>query len=249
MAKSCLQSPIFLIVLIMLASAGEIFMIHQQIAHGVCEAAKRAAVNEYQIRQKRNTGGNLTVLSAKETFLTSVNRRFLDRSALIGGSAVAAAACKLTLTSKGEYIVAVKYHIRKKLPFLSTYSVTFEQKIRQKAMTGYVPKGDELKEGFVYITPHEAVYHKDLSCTHLALDISVDEDVLKYQNGQTHYKACSKCTRHQSSNVSCVYIAKEGESYHTDLSCSGLKRTVKQVDLSTLKGMKPCQRCGKRGDT
>ena len=92
-------------------------------------------------------------------------------------------------------------------------------------------------------------YHKDLSCTHLALDISVDEDVLKYQNGQTHYKACSKCTRHQSSNVSCVYIAKEGESYHTDLSCSGLKRTVKQVDLSTLKGMKPCQRCGKQGDT
>ena len=247
--EATLIVPIFLIVLIMLASTGEIFMIHQQIAHGVCEAAKRAAVNEYQIRQKRNTGGNLTVLSAKETFLTSVNRRFLDRSALIGGSAAAAAACKLTLTSKGEYIVAVKYHIRKKLPFLSTYSVTFQQKIRQKAMTGYVPKGDELKEGFVYITPHEAVYHKDLSCTHLALDISVDEDVLKYQNGQPHYKACSKCTRHQSSNVSCVYIAKEGESYHTDLSCSGLKRTVKQVDLSTLKGMKPCQRCGKRGDT
>jgi Flp pilus assembly protein TadG len=89
--EATLIVPIFLIVLIMLASAGEIFMIHQQIAHGVCEAAKRAAVNEYQIRQKRNTGGNLTVLSAKETFLTSVNRRFLDRSALIGGSAVAAA--------------------------------------------------------------------------------------------------------------------------------------------------------------
>lgn len=34
-----------------------------------------------------------------------MNRRFLDRSALIGGSAAAAAACKLTLTSKGEYIV------------------------------------------------------------------------------------------------------------------------------------------------
>ena len=44
-------------------------------------------------------------------------------------------------------------------------------------MTGYVPDGDELKKGYVYITPHEAVYHKDLSCTHLSLDISVDEDV------------------------------------------------------------------------
>lgn len=54
--EATLIVPIFLIVLIMLASAGEIFMIHQQIAHGVCEAAKRAAVNEYQIRQKRRLG-------------------------------------------------------------------------------------------------------------------------------------------------------------------------------------------------
>ena len=246
--EASLIVPVFLIVLLMLASAGEIFMIHQQIAHGVCEAAKRAAVNEYQIQQKRNTGKNLSGLNVKATFLASVNRKFLDRCALVGGSTAVAAACKLTLTSKGEYIVSARYYIHKKMPFLSTYQASFEQKIRQKAMTGYVPDGDELKEGFVYITPHEAVYHRDLSCTHLALDISVDEDVTKYQKGQTHYKACSKCTQHQSSNVPCVYIAKEGESYHTDLSCSGLKRTVKQVDLSTLKGMKPCQRCGKQGD-
>ena len=37
----------------MLTSAGEILMIHQQISHGACEAAKRAAVNEYRIRQKK----------------------------------------------------------------------------------------------------------------------------------------------------------------------------------------------------
>ena len=38
---------------LMLTSAGEILMIHQQISHGACEAAKRAAVNEYRIRQKK----------------------------------------------------------------------------------------------------------------------------------------------------------------------------------------------------
>ena len=116
-------------------------------------------------------------------------------------------------------------------------------------MTGYVPDRDELKKGYVYITPHEAVYHKDLSCTHLSLDISVDEDVEKYRNKRTQYKPCDKCTKHEKGDFSCVYIAKEGESYHTDLGCSGLKRTVKQVDLSTLKGMRPCTRCAKQGDT
>lgn len=243
--EASLIVPIFLIVLLMLTSAGEIFMIHEQISHGICEAAKRSAANEYQLRKKGMSGGSLSGLSVKATFLDCVNRKFLDKSALIGGSAGVAAACKLTLTSKGEQIVSVRYHIRRKMPFLSTQWATFEQKIRQKSMTGYVPDGDELKEGYVYITPHQAVYHKDLSCTHLALDISVDEDVSKYLNKQTSYKACDKCTKHQKGEISCVYIAKEGEAYHTDLTCSGLKRTVKQVDLSTLKGMKPCQRCGK----
>ena len=92
------------------------------------------------------------------------------------------------------------------------------------------------------------MYHKDLSCTHLSLDISVDEDVEKYRNKRTQYKPCDKCTKHEKGDFSCVYIAKEGESYHTDLGCSGLKRTVKQVDLSTLKGMRPCTRCAKQGE-
>ena len=143
----------------------------------------------------------------------------------------------------------MRYYIRKTMPFLSTHTVSYEQSVRQKSMTGYVPDGDELKKGYVYITPHEAVYHKDLSCTHLSLDISVDEDVEKYRNKRTQYKPCDKCTKHEKGDFSCVYIAKEGESYHTDLGCSGLKRTVKQVDLSTLKGMRPCTRCAKQGDT
>ena len=45
--EASLIVPIFLIVLLLLTSAGEILMIHQQISHGACEAAKRAAVNEY----------------------------------------------------------------------------------------------------------------------------------------------------------------------------------------------------------
>ena len=41
--EASLIVPIFLIVLLMLTSAGEILMIHQQISHGACEAAKNIA--------------------------------------------------------------------------------------------------------------------------------------------------------------------------------------------------------------
>ncbi len=84
-------------------------------------------------------------LVPRQLFLAAVNRKFLDHSALIGGSAGAAAACRLTLTSKGEYIVSVRYYIRKTMPFLSTHIVSYEQSVK-KSMTGYVPDGDELKK-------------------------------------------------------------------------------------------------------
>ncbi|MDD3184957.1 MAG: pilus assembly protein [Anaerostipes sp.] len=146
---------------------------------------------------------------------------------------------------KEEYSLTSYYKIELKLPFLNPFLGVYTQKIKQKAMTGYVPTGDELKEGYVYVTPHESVYHKDINCTHLALSISADSDVEKYLKGKTHYKVCEHCTKYHKGSVSQVYIGKEGDAYHTDIDCSGLKRTVSQVELSTLKGVKPCQRCGK----
>ena len=121
--EASLIVPIFLIVLLMLTSAGEILMIHQQISHGACEAAKRAAVNEYRIRQKKKSGSDLSGFSAKAAFLAAVNRKFLDHSALIGGSAGAAAACRLTLTSKGEYRICALLYSQNNTVFINTYSI------------------------------------------------------------------------------------------------------------------------------
>ena len=242
--EASVMTPLFLMVMLMLTTAGEILMIHGQIAHGLEEAVRSAAVNEYRGSKRKNSGKIVSEVSSKTVFLSSVNRRFLDRSGLMGGSKAAAAAMQMKKNSKEEYVATITYSIKKSMPFLAPFSGVFQQKVRQKAMTGYVPDGDERKEGLVYVTPHESVYHKDLTCTHLALNISVDKDVQKYLDGKTAYKECKKCTRYERGDVTCVYVPKEGEAYHTDLTCSGLKRTVKQADLSTLKGMKPCERCG-----
>ena len=99
-------------------------MIHQQISHGACEAAKRAAVNEYRIRQKKKSGSDLSGFSAKAAFLAAVNLSFLDHSALIGGSAGAAAACRLTLTSKGGiYRICALLYSQNNAVFINTYSI------------------------------------------------------------------------------------------------------------------------------
>lgn len=246
--EASLVLPLFLIALLMLVSAGEILMIHGQVGHGLEEAACQKAANEYVISKKKKTENIVENGTAKAVFLASVNKKFLDKSSLAGGSAGILITGATALNSKGEYVLTARYCIQKRMPFLSGFTGTFTQKIRQKAMTGYVPDGDERNEGIVYITPHESVYHTDLNCTHLALDISVDEHVEKYLQGETSYQECEKCTKYHQGDIFCLYIAKEGDAYHTDLTCSGLKRTVKQVDKSTLKGVKPCQRCGKKAD-
>lgn len=244
--EASLVLPLFLIVLFMLVSAGEILMIHGQVGHGIKEAACQIAINEYAALKRGKEVSIVSNATAKAVFLSSVNKKFLDKSSLAGGSAGVLITGESAMNSKGEYMLTARYYIRKRMPFLPGFTGTFTQKIRQKAMTGYVPDGDERSEGTVYITPYESVYHTDLNCTHLALDISVDEDVEKYLKGETSYKECEKCTKYHQGDVSCLYIPKEGEAYHTDLTCSGLKRTVKQVDKSTLKGVKPCQRCGRK---
>ena len=43
-----------------------------------------------------------------------------------------------------------------------------------------------------------------------------------------------------------VYITKEGNCYHSERSCSGLKRTVRQVAMSQVQGRACCIRCSER---
>lgn len=243
--EASLILPLFLIVLLLCISAAEFFMIHGQVAHGLKEAAVEAATKEYAISRSKIKGQTVQKGIAKATFLSSVNQKFLNGSGLVGGSGGVALTSQLELNSNGEYEVSAKYVIQKKMPFLPTIRGVFTQKIKQKAMTGYEPKGDTDSKEMVYVTPHESVYHTDLSCTHLSLSISVDSQVEKYLQGKTSYKPCEKCTNHHSGPVSSLYVAKEGDAYHTDIGCSGLKRTVTIVDKESVKGRKPCERCGK----
>ncbi|MBU5459917.1 pilus assembly protein [Anaerostipes sp. MSJ-23] len=246
-AEASLVVPLFLFVLLLVLSAAEMLMIHGQVAHGLKEVVRQAAINDYVASKK----GKEIQLASKEIsklgFLNSVNKKFLDHSSLVGGSAVLPFSTLISLNDQREYEATVIYTIKKELPFLPAITKTFTQKIRQKSMTGYVPKKDDSVEGTVYVTPNQSVYHTDINCTHLVLDISVDDDVEKYLSGKTKYKECEKCTKKHKDkeDISCLYVAKEGDAYHTDITCSGLKRTVYQKDKSKIKGLGPCQRCGR----
>ena len=45
-------------------------------------------------------------------------------------------------------------------------------------------------------------------------------------------------------HIRLLYITNQGDCYHKDLGCSGIKRTVRMIRLSEVGTRRPCSRCG-----
>lgn len=101
-------------------------------------------------------------------------------------------------------------------------------------------------ETYVYITPGGSVYHLFRDCTHLDLSIRsvglATARSSKNAYGQK-YRKCEICDKDFGI---LVHITSEGDCYHSERSCSGLKRTVRQVPLSEVSARGSCIRCMSR---
>ncbi|BBF44547.1 hypothetical protein lbkm_3260 [Lachnospiraceae bacterium KM106-2] len=112
-------------------------------------------------------------------------------------------------------------------------------------------KEEEKKDDdyYVYITPTGTVYHKSKNCTHLKLNIRkiTGEEIKGARNqGGAKYYPCEKCLSGvHSLEGGYFYIAKQGNKYHSSLTCPGLKRTIKAVKISQVGNRGPCSKCGK----
>jgi hypothetical protein len=103
---------------------------------------------------------------------------------------------------------------------------------------------DEEKQK-VYVTPWGRVYHTDADCS--AISLSIQEvsasgvGNLRNASGGKYYP-CESCGENADGTV---YITDYGDRYHTDRNCSGLKRTVEEVDIDDVGDRTECKRCGK----
>lgn len=98
---------------------------------------------------------------------------------------------------------------------------------------------------YVYVTDNMSVYHTSSRCTHLDLSIHAVKPAsvsgLRNASGGI-YHTCEKCQAHPAGGL--VYITPYGDCYHSDPSCSGLKRTVRLVERSEIDaGLCRCSRC------
>lgn len=96
----------------------------------------------------------------------------------------------------------------------------------------------------VYKTVNGDVYHTDPGCSYLnpsIVSISGDQVGKRRNSDGEKYKRCELCPK---GAAAVVYITDTGNRYHTDLGCSGLKRTILAVPREDVGNCRPCSRCG-----
>lgn len=148
-------------------------------------------------------------------------------------------------TREDSLLILARYTVEPLFSFTGT-SLSMSNRYYGRLWTGYSLGENEEEAEYVYITENGSVYHLTKSCTHLKLSIkSVDVKELsdKRNNSGERYTECSKCCEEEE-EVSIYYITATGERYHTELSCSGLKRTIYMVTPEEVADWPLCSRCG-----
>ncbi len=141
----------------------------------------------------------------------------------------------------GELVFHIRYTICIDTPFLPTVTRDVEETVRQRPYTGNeVETGEGLEsDPYVYVTDNREVYHRSRGCTHILLGIHTCSKEEAVKQG---YHACEYCG---DRNSMVVLVGPEGECYHCDANCRGVRRTVHRIRLSEAGGLPPCSRCGK----
>ena len=186
---------------------------------------------------------------ARGQILESVGRGYLDQSCVEGGCSGVSLAGS-SVMGMGDIIdLQVSYRVRPFVQLMGFEGFTMSQCYYGKAWTGYdvtgKTKDDHAEDPMVFITKSGTVYHLNRNCTYLNPSVqAVSAEAVKNLRNESggRYHSCGSCGRAGAQGQ--VYITEYGDSYHSQINCSGLKRTIYTVPLSQVGARGRCSKCG-----
>lgn len=236
--ETSLILPLYILVLVSCMLFGQMLIAKGQMHHGLVEAANELAELEYKNQRQGKTSNAITARVLQERYADMdwmPNVMKIDHKMML--------ASKIP-NEQQEIELKMRYRISLQFPIIGKKVWNITDGVCQKAFTGYEPTDFELGKGYVYVTKYGTVYHNSINCTHIMLKVADAGEVQRYLNGETSYVPCSKCARKVTGTETSLFIAKEGDCYHTSLECSGLTRYIRKITIWEAEGMRPCTRCG-----
>lgn len=208
------------------------------------------AYDSYNDENKSAEGGIINLAEAEAVFLAKLDEYQCPTSYISGGKM---GISLLDSRFDGEDIVIrAGYDMSPPINIFGQFTYHF---IQCSVARKWIGDGDILDEDgleaddndeWVYITPNGTVYHLTRGCHYLDLSIrEVSSSNVYYERNASggKYSVCPLCKKGKWKSY--VYITDYGESYHSSLTCSGLKRTIMMIRKKEAigKGYGCCSKC------
>lgn len=240
--------PLMLYFLLNLSCAIELIRLHGNLQLALWEVGSRLAVYGYALEDS-DAASLFTGFYIQDQVIAYTGKEYLNSSPIKSGSQGISMWESNIFSSEDELDVIVTYSVAPWSGLAAFSSFRMANRYYAHIWSGYeIPDNAEQSEqelDIVYITENGQVYHENRNCTYLVLSVrEVSRLVAETAVNQwgKKYSPCEKCK--PESTCLTLYITEEGERYHSDRNCSGLKRTVFSVPRSSVSGYRACSRCG-----
>lgn len=263
--------PIFLVLCIALFSAVEMLFTYEHMQYALHETARELAfdsyafeiiknspkiseyTNEYVLNESDEDNNDILGEISEIAFTETSIRALLIKNygyenlnnSIICNKAAGIRLFRSDVGNRDDTIdLIVTYDVKPWINIFKIGNITMVNRAAVHAWTGYSYRAD-YDEEYVYVTPNGQVYHTNRDCTYLHLSIDTvsitDLEKLRNKDGKI-YDKCRLCGN-DDKDLYFVYVTDYGESYHTSLSCNGLKRTILKIKRSETGGRTLCKRC------
>ncbi len=254
--------PLFLFFFLNLGCAIEMIRLHGNLQLSLWQIGSRMAVYGYALDSGETPESNdgwwrdlagiaVSATYVKGQIISSAGADYLNGSPLVGGGAGLQLWESEIFGDDDTIDIVVTYSVSPWSSLMGFRPFRMANRYYAHIWNGYHLSGTgETGETtrIVYVTENGAVYHMSMECTHLQLSVqeipSSGIDDMRNQGGGRYYP-CSRCAN--GNMRSTLYITNEGNRYHYDRGCSGLRRTVSSMTIEQAEeaGYRPCSRCGR----
>ena len=237
--EAAMVIPIFFFAILCFVFLFEMMAIRVSVKNGLYSVGKEVAEQAY-------TSTMISTPAIRQHIVEYVGEERLKRSMVIGGAEGIDCSNSSSNWKTGIMDLSVRYTLQIPIFMFRIPMIDCEERLRVKGWTGYDLQTDGGTDDLVYVTDWGEVYHADMSCTYLDVDVRgiIANTIHDARNdsGGKYYK-CESCGKKEHCGI--LYVTNHGNRYHTSLNCKKIKRNVYAVSVQDVLGMGGCSKCVK----
>ena len=244
--------PLFLFAMLTMSGAIEMIRLHSNLQTALWNTGRKLALygtflsdRDDSIMTEEMKDLSVSYLYVKGQICSCLGEEYLENSPLTYGIQGLQFAESEIFTDDDCMELNLTYKVSAETPFFQMTPFRMANRYYGHLWNGYdLQATPQEKLSYVYVTEYGEVYHRDRNCTHISLavrEIGVHqlEQARNLYGGK--YKECEKCCKRARSDTR--YIADEGDKFHYDRDCPGLKRSIYTIPEKEASKYRPCSRC------